>query len=153
MFCVILLVSCFSTAADVPDTAPDRPIIEPDGNENEGTPQPEIPAAENIPTPPKAPENSIFYVKYGSAYLPISYVQEGSQVLTGDGGWFFELEEKFRNMNAPKPEDLSKISSFDMYESGSQLPPDDWAWLLEDTAVSDKSWNFFPPKLPTKNTH
>jgi len=66
--------------------------------------------------------DSIAYIKYFNSYLPISCIKGGQQILTGDGGWYFDVESRLSDL--PKADELQAHATVGMYAQGTVTPYD-----------------------------
>ncbi|HOP09875.1 MAG TPA: hypothetical protein PK629_00100 [Oscillospiraceae bacterium] len=89
------------------------------------------------------PENHITYIYYT---IPISYMKQGMQILTGDGGWYNDVNEIVKN--APSAENLKKHYIIDMYSDFANIPAiDEYPELTDGFICSNGEWDFFPTKV------
>jgi len=93
------------------------------------------------------PENHITYLHY-LKYYGVSYMKERVQILTGDGGMDWDVEEIVKN--APIGDSLKRYYVKDMYEQGT-IPTVkdkyDHPALTNEFISSNGNWNFFPIKV------
>lgn len=89
------------------------------------------------------PENHITYIYYS---IPISYMKQNVQILSGDGGWYNDVNEIVKN--APSADNLKKYYIADMYSDVANIPTiDEYPELTDGFICSNGNWDFFPNKV------
>jgi len=115
---------------------------------------PNNPDYSNIAGTPDTPNtaNSAFYIQYGNAYLPVSYVRNGHELLSGNGGWYSDVQSRLPEGLAAA--DAQRYAVKEMYRKGSPTPYDthlptgyiDENVICQNIAMCG-DWDPFPVKV------
>ncbi len=145
----IILISAFASGCAAEAATSATTTLQPAATSTEtNAPSTAMPETEPVTGPRDIAGNSVAYLKYGPDYLAISYVVDGEQRLTGDGGWYFSAAEKLKN--APGAQNAAAADMKSMLDDKSQMPfSDDWyERMFSASAVScDGDWDIFPVKV------